>query len=301
MARNAAREFLTDRPPAPGPASRPRADSRCLIIRHSSFIILSCVLFLAVVTSASAFALELDPPRPIVASPTPQIPRVPKLVVESETFAFAECESGTKIDATFELRNEGDADLEIGDVKATCDCTHVRVDPPVIKPGGMALVTAKLDTSYRTGDLDKTIVVATNDPNRPEVTLHIKGPVYAPLTFKPGPLFFDDITPGRPAVADVTLTNTGKAPVTISAFTTSEPDLSVVVSGPGDAAVTLPHTLAVGEYVWLRLTLTTPADADSAGSLYRQIAVTVDPAPILPAVLKMQGNFVKGAGGTKDK
>ena len=233
-------------------------------------MLLSAFFFLPILVSSLAFA-------------------APKIVFDSEVHAFAEVESGTQIPAEFVIRNTGDEPLEITDLKVTCDCTEVSAEPETIPPGGEGTIFVVLDTSYRVGELDKEVIVHTNDPERPKITLHIKGKTFLPLTFKPSPLFFDKLVPGQEAVADVTLMNTGKTPVTVKQILATEADTTVAISGKADAKVALPHTLGVGDYLWVRITLKTNSDAK--GSVNRQVTVVAEPSPVTPLILKIQGSF----------
>ncbi|MDP8222380.1 MAG: DUF1573 domain-containing protein [Candidatus Lernaella stagnicola] len=219
----------------------------------------------------------------------------PKIIFESEVHQFEKIESGTEIPAEFLLHNEGDDALVIEELKVTCDCTEVSAEPKVIPPGGEGTIFVVLDTSYRVGELDKEVVVVTNDPARPEITLHIKGTTYLPLIFKPSPLFFDSLHAGQKAFADVTLMNTGKKPITVKKLLASEPDVELAVSGKGDTTVELPHTLESGDYLWVRVTL--QINNEAKGSINRQISAVADPAPVTPLILKIQGNFPSEAKG----
>jgi Protein of unknown function (DUF1573) len=216
----------------------------------------------------------------------------PVIAVDSDAFSFPEVEAGTKIEAAFVVRNEGDALLKIDQITATCDCTTACEKKFEIAPSKTKKLVVTLDTSYRVGDLDKTVILKTNDPKTPELTLHIKGKTFEPLTFKPSPLFFDKLAPGQEQIADVTLMNTGKGPIKIEAITSSENDLSFDISGKGDSVATLPLTLPVGDYIWVRLKIKTDRPAGKA-FVMRQIAVTAEPQPVTPVILKIQGIFLK--------
>jgi hypothetical protein len=215
----------------------------------------------------------------------------PRLSFERELFTFPETEAGTRVSADFPVRNAGDAPLEITEVRATCDCTQAFADPKTLKPGQSGAIIVELDTSYRLGDLDKEVIVRSTDPARPEVTLHVKGKTWQPLTLRPSPLFFDQLTPGKEALADVVLTNTGKKPIAIKQVLASEGDVALAVSGKGGAAVTLPYTLQPEEYLWVRVTL--QADPGEKDTIYRQIAVAADPPPATAVVLKIQAGYKK--------
>ena len=222
----------------------------------------------------------------------------PTLTIEQETITFAECESGTQIPAEFIFTNTGGADLVIQEIRATCDCTEAKAEPKTVKPGESGKILVTLDTAYRTGDLDKEIILKTNDPAHPETTLHLVGKVYQPLTFKPSPLFFDALMPGAEAIQDATLMNTGKGPVTINKIQVTGWDISAEITGRGDAPVELPHTLQVDEYLWVRLKW--KPSIQEKDSILRKVTVTAEPNPLVAVELKVLGTFSSQKGKVEE-
>jgi len=213
----------------------------------------------------------------------------PALWFEKEIYMFTEVESGQKITAFFPFANYGEGELIITDVKVTCDCTDAYASPDRLPPGESGVIVVVLDTSHRDGNLDKTAIIFSNDPDRPEVTLHIQGKAYLPLTIKPSPLFVDDLAVDKPAVADIVLLNTGKRPLSVLSLAASEKDLAWAITDRDHAPATLPYALAVQDVLRVRLTLTPTSDVKK--TIYRQLAVTVDPAAKTPIILKIQGMF----------
>lgn len=92
---------------------------------------------------------------------------------------------GESIKHVFEIRNEGDAPLEITNVKPACGCTVARFDK-VIAPGGVGKVHAVLDTSDFAGPISKSIAVFTNDKENPKLQLVMKAKVKPYIGVTPG-------------------------------------------------------------------------------------------------------------------
>jgi hypothetical protein len=92
---------------------------------------------------------------------------------------------GDKAVADFEIRNDGDAVLEITNVQPACGCTVAEYDK-TIAPGKSGKVHAVVDTATFNGPIAKGVTVFTNDPATPqiELTLHTKVEPY--ITVKPG-------------------------------------------------------------------------------------------------------------------
>lgn len=109
----------------------------------------------------------------------------PQTVVPGSVVDLGRVAKGETLEHTFEIRNEGNAPLEIVRVKPTCGCTVASYDQ-VIGAGETGALRAKLDTSEFRGPIAKSIRVFTNDAGNPELTLVIKADVRAQIDVSPG-------------------------------------------------------------------------------------------------------------------
>ncbi len=100
----------------------------------------------------------------------------PKLVVENKVIDLGEVPQGAVKEVRFELKNEGDAALQIRSVRPTCGCTVAEFDKE-IGPGATGAVKATLDTAGFKGAISKSILVMSNDPINSTMTLVIKAVV----------------------------------------------------------------------------------------------------------------------------
>ena len=91
------------------------------------------------------------------------------------TFSFGKVKKGSKVDAVFEVRNDGKEDFRI--YKMDADCKGLSWEAvPVLSPGGTMLIKMTLDTSYMpVGESLAIITLTTNSPLRPIVNLFIAG------------------------------------------------------------------------------------------------------------------------------
>ncbi|MCG8448119.1 MAG: DUF1573 domain-containing protein [Pirellulales bacterium] len=101
----------------------------------------------------------------------------PKIVVEDPVHNFGEVPSGTVITHDFAIRNDGNADLMIRQVQASCGCTGTSLAQETISPGGETTVEVKLDLVNRTGRQNRSVVVFSNDPKSPHYQLTLTGRV----------------------------------------------------------------------------------------------------------------------------
>jgi hypothetical protein len=89
------------------------------------------------------------------------------------------------INYDFIVRNEGNAVLQITDVKPSCSCTITEFDK-TIEAGKTGKVHAKITLSSFDGPITKLISVSTNDPANPLLTLAITAKVIPWISAKPG-------------------------------------------------------------------------------------------------------------------
>lgn len=97
----------------------------------------------------------------------------PKLVCLEPLKDFGLVVKGEELFHSFEIKNEGKADLTIIDVRPSCGCTVAEADK-VIKPGQKGKIKTKLETKDFKGPITKDITVVSNDPENPQLKLFLK-------------------------------------------------------------------------------------------------------------------------------
>lgn len=109
----------------------------------------------------------------------------PKAVPLEPIKNFELVAKGETIVHAYEIRNDGDAPLEITDVRPACGCTVARFDK-VIEPGQVGKIHARMDTSDFAGPVSKSIAVFTNDSDNPKLQLVMKAKVKPYIGVAPG-------------------------------------------------------------------------------------------------------------------
>jgi hypothetical protein len=135
--------------------------------RHVKTAILALFAVLLVATTLLA---QTGTPKAVPVEPIKDVGIVPK---------------GDKVVHDFLIRNEGDAPLQITDVKAACGCTVVDYDK-TIAPGQTGKVHAELDTVTFNGAISKSVTVYTNDPEHAQLDLTVRAKVEPFIKTKPG-------------------------------------------------------------------------------------------------------------------
>lgn len=92
---------------------------------------------------------------------------------------------GEKIVHDFQIRNDGDAVLQVTEVRAACGCTVADYDK-TIAPGQTGKVRVTVDTATFKGAIAKGVTVFTNDPQTPQLELTVKARVEPQISVKPG-------------------------------------------------------------------------------------------------------------------
>ena len=111
----------------------------------------------------------------------------PKMVVPEKVKDMGTVAQGAVVDIDFVISNEGTEALQIKAVRPTCGCTVADYDKE-IPAGGRGAVKAKLDTKDFSGPISKSILIMTNDPTEPTVSVVIKADVQPIVEVLPRPL-----------------------------------------------------------------------------------------------------------------
>lgn len=108
---------------------------------------------------------------------TPVIARAtlgPKAQVPETIYDFGEVFEDVKLTHTFDIRNFGDALLEIKDIDSDCACTAADSDRR-IPAGGVGPITLTIAPYSVLRQFAKKTTVFFNDPDHPPVVLTMKG------------------------------------------------------------------------------------------------------------------------------
>ena len=103
----------------------------------------------------------------------------PIVKYDMESFDFGDIKPGTKVEHTFNLKNEGKKDLIIRDVKSSCGCTAVSPSKNIVTAGESVPLKVTFDSTGKNGRQGKTITVITNDPKNQTTILRISSNILA--------------------------------------------------------------------------------------------------------------------------
>jgi len=109
----------------------------------------------------------------------------PKYRCEEPIYKFTGIWSGDPVEHTFIIHNDGDAPLEILEVKPSCGCTVAKEYDSTIAPGQFGRIPVTLKTTNYKNRITKTISVKTNDPANSNSRLTLQGNIKSRIDMEP--------------------------------------------------------------------------------------------------------------------
>lgn len=106
--------------------------------------------------------------------------KTPRIRVEPETFDFGKALPARTLRKEFTLSNFGDAALVIENVSTTCGCTAALASDTKLAPGSSTMLRVTLETRSYSGKLERQVLVRSNDPKTPLLTVKVSATVEAP-------------------------------------------------------------------------------------------------------------------------
>jgi hypothetical protein len=99
----------------------------------------------------------------------------PKLVLSQESWDFGPVWHPATPTLTLMLKNDGDAELKISEVKPTCGCTHATLGRNAIPPGQTSELKIVYNTEGKQDKVGSSVIIQSDDPAQPKIEFHISG------------------------------------------------------------------------------------------------------------------------------
>lgn len=101
----------------------------------------------------------------------------PRLVLSTEEWDFGNKWHGEPCSTEIKIANDGDAVLKILKIKSSCGCTALRPKKRELQPGESDSMVLTYNTKKNKVQVSQSVTLKTNDPERPQVTIRVKGVV----------------------------------------------------------------------------------------------------------------------------
>lgn len=110
---------------------------------------------------------------------------LPKATAEITEYTFGRMSLGEKSKTTFEIRNDGESDLQLEAGKPTCQCTSFSLSESTVAPGETSILTVSWDAKRVDSAFQHGGSVYTNDPENEELRFVVLGQVGAEYELRP--------------------------------------------------------------------------------------------------------------------
>lgn len=166
---------------------------------------------------------------------TAQLSAAPKIKFEQTMYDFGKTSQVDTVTGVFKFKNVGDEVLKLEQPKPTCGCTVVEFKSDTLKPGESGELPFTMNLGQFRTVLEKHIIVKSNDPQTPEISLGLKvdyTPLYelSPVSLTPNLAFGVD-----QVEQSTTITRTDGKPLKIQRLDTSKSWVKATLE-PGLAA-----------------------------------------------------------------
>jgi hypothetical protein len=121
-----------------------------------------------------------------------------KVEVDSEMFDFGEMDFTKDGSHDFSFTNTGTTPLKLVKGHSSCKCTVGEIADSTVQPGDSTTVHVTWKSKHVSGGFQQNVSINTNDPNRREIVLTIKGEFTEQLRFDPNELNFGQLVSNKP-------------------------------------------------------------------------------------------------------
>lgn len=158
----------------------------------------------------------------------------PNLSVSPEIWDFGTVVEGDIASRIFLIKNTGNAELTINNVRSSCGCTAVLLSAKDIAPGQAAELKVSFNSSGYRSNFEKYVYLTSNDPDEPNRTIIIKGSVKAlpKIGINVEPPVWDFASAGleQPSILQFLIENRGTNTLKISSIGASLDTMNVSVA-----------------------------------------------------------------------
>jgi hypothetical protein len=139
---------------------------------------------------------------------------------------FGSVASGAKAEYEFEFENIYLEDIHVSFAYASCGCTSVKVETPLLKTYEKGKILAHFNTDTFRGQRGATLTVVIDQPFYAEVQLHVKGYIRGDVVVNPGSVQLGTLDQGTQADKVVAVSYAGRNNWQIVDVKSSNPNIT---------------------------------------------------------------------------
>lgn len=225
-------------------------------------------------------------------APTPRQP--PRLAFTETAYDFGRVAQGDPVEYNFTFTNDGDAALNIIDVRAACDTQVTLVGGNEIAAHDGGAIQGRFDTDAAVGPQRRTLTVYSNDPQQRAVLLTMTGEVLLDVIADPAQVYLGAVPPGMSVVREVAL-RTGSDAIRLGVPQSDAAFLALRIAPPANgsaAGILAIGTSAAAPPGQFKAEVRVPTTSPRHPLLRIVVAGNIDPAatpPRMPTTQQLDG------------
>lgn len=159
----------------------------------------------------------------------------PAIRFQEEVFIFEPILEGESVEVTFEFSNGGGEPLVIHDAVTSCGCTTADYPSYPLRPGQSGMIKTTFHSKGHGGDNEISLLVKSNDPVAPVITLRIEGKVIRQWQVKPDRFILTNLKADRRYTGRLKINNFMEESLQIRELVPGNPHLNLL-SNPKSVA-----------------------------------------------------------------
>ncbi|MBZ0107599.1 MAG: DUF1573 domain-containing protein [Candidatus Scalindua rubra] len=176
----------------------------------------------------------------------------PTIFFKDPDFNFGQIYKGQKIEHIYKFENRGKDTLKIKKVKTSCGCTAAILTADTIPPGQTGEIKVTFSSDSISGNINKSITVASNDPDTPNYRLTISGEIIKDLIINPEHIDFGSVLAGEKTSKTVSIKSQTVPDFKIKKITPSKPFIDARIVGEKNGEhiieIALKHNPVIGRF-----------------------------------------------------
>jgi hypothetical protein len=153
-------------------------------------------------------------PQPAQETPAKESAKgTPKIMLSADSWDFGTVVFGDMPSHVLTIKNEGDADLHLTNVRGSCSCTVPKLKTNLLKPGEATEVEIHFNTRKRQGSITQTVTIQSDDPKNSTLTFRVTGEVKKLVNVEPANVMLTGAKRDEAMSATVRITNDSGEPL----------------------------------------------------------------------------------------
>jgi hypothetical protein len=150
----------------------------------------------------------------------------PRAEAQETTFNFDRMERSTSMKHAFQIRNVGDAPLNLEVASTTCKCTVGDLEKSDLAPGETTEVELEWTAKTNAGPFRHGATIGTNDPLNSRIEFTVEGEVVESTSLQPPELLFGTVSKNGSKTATIYLVSNLQEKAEITKYEFSDPEVA---------------------------------------------------------------------------